>query len=74
MSKPTLSQMVELVGGDTPVIGIKCGDKFKSVPCEGAVDEFGDVEVKGLDCLVCTVGSTRELAYNTTSTSWVIHI
>ena len=74
MSKPTLSQMVELFKTNVRVIGIIQEGRYESVPCDEVVEKFGDVEVKEIDCSVHTVASTRELPYNTTSVGWIIHI
>ena len=74
VSKPTLSQMVELFKTNVRVIGIIKEGRYESVPCDEVVKKFGDVEVKELDCALHTVISTRELAYNANSVGWVIHI
>ena len=74
MSKPTLSQMVELFKTNVRVIGIIQEGRYESVPCDEVVEKFGDVEVKEIDCSVHTLASTRELPYNTTSVGWIIHI
>ena len=74
MSKPTLSQMVELFKANVRVIGIIQEGRYESVPCDEVVEKFGDVEVKEIDCSVHTVASTRNLSYNTTSASWLVYI
>ena len=50
MSKPTLSQMVELFKTNVRVIGIIQEGRYESVPCDEVVEKFGDVEVKEIDC------------------------
>ena len=74
MSKPTLSQIIELIKINSKSIVVVCDGAYECVECGVAIEKFGDVEVKELDCSVHTIASTRELAYNTTSVGWIIHI
>lgn len=48
MSKPMLSQMVEVAKQQGHFIGIVKDGKYHCVKCEEAVEMFGDVEVKDL--------------------------
>lgn len=46
MSKPSLSQMIELIKESQTILYLNKGGKFHIVNCETAVEEFGDVEVQ----------------------------
>ena len=46
MSKPSLSQMIELIKESQTILYLNKGGKFRIVNCETAVEEFGDVEVQ----------------------------
>lgn len=74
MSKPTLGQIIELIKDNSKSIVVVCDGVYECVDCAVAIEKFGDIGVKELDCSVHTVGSTRNLPYNTTSVGWVIHI
>ena len=74
MSKPTLSQIIELIKNNSKSIGVGCDGAYEYIECAVAIEKFGDVEVKELDCSVHAIASTRELTYNTTSVGWIIHI
>ena len=74
MSKPTLSQIIELIKINSKSIGVVCDGAYEYVECGVAIEKFGDFEVKELECSVHTVASTRELPYNATTVGWIIHI
>lgn len=46
MSKPTLSQMIEIVKEHQTVVNVVSGTKTEYIACRKAVEEYGDVEVK----------------------------
>lgn len=46
MSKPSLSQMMELLKESQTILHLNKGGKFHIVNFETAVEEFGDVEVQ----------------------------
>ncbi len=65
MSKPTLGQIIELIKINSKSIGVVCDGVYEYMECAVAIEKFGDVEVKELECSVHTLASTRELTYNT---------
>ena len=46
MSKPLLSQIVEIASQQGYFFEVIEGDKYHFVQCEDAVEMFGDVEIK----------------------------
>ncbi|MBQ8993078.1 MAG: hypothetical protein IJ085_02965 [Turicibacter sp.] len=48
MSKPLLSQIVEIASQQGYFFEVIEGDKYHFVQCEDAVEMFGDVEIKDL--------------------------
>ena len=46
MSKPTLSQIIELIKNNSKSIGVVCDGAYEYVECGVAIEKFGDVEVK----------------------------